>query len=145
MTNALYTAQAHVVGGRIDGHGRSSDGELEVDLRVPTELGGNGGGTNPEELFAVGYAACFEGALTTVARRRKEEASDAAIDSRVMLVASEDRGFNIAVELDVSLPSIDDPAKAVELVRAAHRVCPYSNATRGNIEVGLTANGQPVE
>ena len=145
MTNALYTAQAHVVGGRIDGHGRSSDGELEVDLRVPTELGGKGGGTNPEELFAVGYAACFEGALTTVARRRKEEASDAAIDSRVMLVASEDRGFNIAVQLDVSLPSIDDPAKAVELVRAAHRVCPYSNATRGNIEVGLTANGQPVE
>ena len=145
MTNALYTAQAHVVGGRIDGHGRSSDGELEVDLRVPTELGGKGGGTNPEELFAVGYAACFEGALTTVARRRKEEASDAAIDSRVMLVASEDRSFNIAVELDVSLPSIDDPAKAVELVRAAHRVCPYSTATRGNIEVGLTANGQPVE
>ena len=145
MTNALYTAQAHVVGGRIDGHGRSSDGELEVDLRVPTELGGNGGGTNPEELFAVGYAACFEGALTTVARRRKEEASDAAIDSRVMLVATEDRGFNVAVELDVSLPSIDDPVKAVELVRAAHRVCPYSNATRGNIEVGLTANGQPVE
>jgi lipoyl-dependent peroxiredoxin len=145
MTNALYTAQAHVVGGRIDGHGRSSDGELEVDLRVPTELGGKGGGTNPEELFAVGYAACFEGALTTVARRRKEEASDAAIDSRVMLVAGEDRGFNIAVELDVSLPSIDDPAKAVELVRAAHRVCPYSNATRGNIEVGLTANGQPVD
>ena len=145
MTNALYTAQAHVVGGRIDGHGRSSDGELEVDLRVPTELGGKGGGTNPEELFAVGYAACFEGALTTVARRRKEEASDAAIDSRVMLVASEDRGFNSAVQLDVSLPSIDDPAKAVELVRAAHRVCPYSNATRGNIEVGLTANGQPVE
>ena len=145
MTNALYTAQAHVVGGRIDGHGRSSDGELEVDLRVPTELGGKGGGTNPEELFAVGYAACFEGALATVARRRKEEASDVAIDSRVMLIASEDRGFNIAVELDVSLPSIDDPAKAVDLVRAAHKVCPYSNATRGNIEVGLTANGQPVE
>ena len=145
MTNALYTAQAHVVGGRIDGHGRSSDGELEVDLRVPKELGGKGGGTNPEELFAVGYAACFEGALTTVARRRKEEASDAAIDSRVMLVASEDRSFNIAVELDVSLPSIDDPAKAVELVRAAHKVCPYSNATRGNIEMGLTANGQRVD
>jgi Ohr subfamily peroxiredoxin len=145
MTNALYTAQAHVVGGRIHGHGRSSDGELEVDLRVPTELGGEGGGTNPEELFAVGYAACFEGALATVARRRKEEASDVAIDSRVMLVASEDRGFNVAVELDVSLPSIEDPTKAVELVRAAHKVCPYSNATRGNIEVGLTANGQPVD
>src|SRR5262249_30173334 len=83
MTKALYTAQAHVVGGRIDGHGRSSDGQLEVDLRLPSELGGKGDGTNPEELFAVGYAACFEGALTTVARRRKEEASDVAIDSRV--------------------------------------------------------------
>ena len=145
MTKALYTAQAHVDGGRIDGHGHSSDGELEVELRLPTELGGKGGGTNPEELFAVGYAACFESALTTVARRRKEEANDVAIDSRVMLVASQDRGFNIAVELDVSLPSIDDPAKAAELVRAAHKVCPYSNATRGNIEVGLTANGQPVD
>jgi Ohr subfamily peroxiredoxin len=145
MTKALYTAQAHVDGGRIHGHGRSSDGELEVALRLPTELGGKGGGTNPEELFAVGYAACFESALTTVARRRKEEANDVAIDSRVMLVASEDRGFNIAVELDVSLPSIDDPAKAVELVRAAHKVCPYSNATRGNIEMGLTANGQRVD
>jgi len=145
MTKALYTAKAHVDGGRIDGHGRSSDGELEVELRLPTELGGKGGGTNPEELFAVGYAACFESALTTVARRRQEQADDVAIDSMVMLVAGEDRGFNIAVELDVSLPSIDDPAKAVDLVRAAHKVCPYSNATRGNIEVGLTANGQPVD
>ena len=145
MTKALYTAQAHVDGGRIAGHGRSSDGELEVALRLPTELGGKGGGTNPEELFAVGYAACFESALTTVARRRKEQADDVAIDSTVMLVAGEDRGFNIAVELDVSLPSIDDPAKAVDLVRAAHKVCPYSNATCGNIEVGLTANGQPVD
>ena len=145
MTKALYTAKAHVDGGRIDGHGRSSDGELEVELRLPTELGGKGGGTNPEELFAVGYAACFESALTTVARRRQEQADDVAIDSMVMLVAGEDRGFNIAVELDVSLPSIDDPAKAVDLVRAAHKVCPYSNATRGNIEMGLTANGQPVD
>ena len=145
MTKALYTAQAHVDGGRIAGHGRSSDGELEVALRLPTELGGKGGGTNPEELFAVGYAACFESALTTVARRRQEQADDVAIDSMVMLVAGEDRGFNIAVELDVSLPSIDDPAKAVDLVRAAHKVCPYSNATRGNIEVALTANGQPVD
>ena len=138
MTKALYTAKAHVDGGRIDGHGRSSDGELEVELRLPTELGGKGGGTNPEELFAVGYAACFESALTTVARRRQEQADDVAIDSMVMLVAGEDRGFNIAVELDVSLPSIDDPAKAVDLVRAAHKVCPYSNATRGNVDVRLT-------
>ena len=145
MTKALYTAQAHVTGGRINGHGRSSDGALEVDLRIPEELGGPGGGTNPEELFAVGYAACFEGALATMARRRKEETGDAAIDSKVMLLTTEERGFKLAVELDVRLPSIADPAKAVELVRAAHKVCPYSNATRGNIEVALTANGQTVD
>jgi Ohr subfamily peroxiredoxin len=145
MTKALYTAQAHVTGGRINGHGRSSDGALEVDLRLPKELGGAGGGTNPEELFAVGYAACFESALATVARRSKDETGDVAVDSRVMLLTTEERGFNLAVELDVSLPSIGDPAKAIELVRAAHKVCPYSNATRGNVEVALTANGQAVD
>jgi len=144
MSKPLYTAAAHVVGGRIQGHGRSSDGALEVDLRVPTALGGPGGGTNPEELFAVGFAACFESALTTVARRTKDEAGDVAIDSKVMLLTTEERGFKLAVELDVSLPSLEDHRKAVELVRAAHRVCPYSNATRNNIEVALTANGQPV-
>jgi lipoyl-dependent peroxiredoxin len=145
MTKALYTAQAHVTGGRTNGHGRTSDGELEVDIRLPAELGGEGGGTNPEELFAVGYAACFEGALSTVARRSKDDTGDVAIESRVMLVTTEERAFTIAVELDVSLPSISDPAKAVELVRAAHQVCPYSNATRGNIDVELTANGQAVD
>jgi organic hydroperoxide reductase OsmC/OhrA len=127
MANTIYTAQAHVSGGRIHGHGRTADGALEVDLRLPAEMGGEGGGTNPEELFAVGYAACFEGAIGTVARRAKE-----------------DRAFTVAVELDVHLAGIEDPAKAVELVAAAHAVCPYSNATRGNIDVTLTANGQPV-
>lgn len=145
MTKALYTARAHVTGGRANGHGRTSDGALEVDLRLPTELGGQGGGTNPEELFAVGYAACFEGALGTVARRTKAETGDIAIDSKVMLLTTEERGFKLAVELDVSLPSIADPAAAIELVRAAHKVCPYSNATRENIDVTLTANGQAVE
>jgi len=145
MAKALYTAQAHVTGGRIAGHGRTSDGVLEVDLRLPKEMGGQGGGTNPEELFAVGYAACFEGALGTVARRNRQEAGDVAIDSKVSLITTEERGFTIAVELDVSLPSIEDPAEAVALVRAAHKVCPYSNATRGNIDVALSANGQPVE
>ena len=144
MTKALYTAEAHVTGGRVAGHGRTSDGMLEVDLRLPTEMGGQGGGTNPEELFAVGYAACFEGALGTVARRAKQEVGDVAIDSKVSLVTTEDRAFTVAVELDVSLPSVDDPQQAVELVRAAHQVCPYSNATRGNIDVTLTANGQAV-
>jgi lipoyl-dependent peroxiredoxin len=145
MTKALYTAEAHVTGGRAAGHGRTSDGVLEVDLRLPEEMGGQGGGTNPEELFAVGYAACFEGALGTVARRAKQEVGDVAIDSKVSLVTTEDRAFTVAVELHVSLPSVDDPQQAVELVRAAHQVCPYSNATRGNIDVTLTANGQAVE
>jgi osmotically inducible protein OsmC len=144
MANAVYTAQAHVSGGRANGHGRSADGALEVDLRLPAEMGGQGGGTNPEQLFAVGYAACFEGAIGTVARRAKEDTGDVAIDSKVTLVTTEDRAFTIAVELDVSLSAIEDPAKAVELVAAAHMVCPYSNATRGNIDVTLTANGSPV-
>ncbi|MDX6588821.1 MAG: lipoyl-dependent peroxiredoxin [Solirubrobacterales bacterium] len=143
MSKVLYTAEAHVTGGRADGHGRTSDGVLEVDLRLPTEMGGDGAGTNPEELFAVGYAACFEGALGVVGRREKAEVGDVGIDSKVSLITVKDGSFNVAVELHVSLPSVEDE-KAVELVRAAHQVCPYSNATRGNIDVVLTANGSEV-
>src|SRR5271156_5936779 len=145
MTNTLYTAEAHVTGGRAEGHGRTADGALEVDLRLPKEMGGQGDGTNPEELFAVGYAACFEGALGTVARRLKEAPGEVAIDSKVMLVTTEERAFTVAVELAVTLPAISDPAKAVELVRAAHQVCPYSNATRGNVAVLLGAKGESVD
>jgi osmotically inducible protein OsmC len=144
MANALYTAEAHVTGGRAKGHGRSSDGALEVDLRLPSEMGGEGGGTNPEQLFAVGYAACFEGALGTVARREKVELGDVAIDSKVSLITTESRGFTIAVTLDVTLPDITDSAQAIAIVAAGHEVCPYSNATRGNIDVLLSANGEPV-
>jgi Ohr subfamily peroxiredoxin len=143
MAKVLYTAEAHVTGARANGHGVSSDGVLEVDLRLPAEMGGDGGGTNPEQLFAVGYAACFEGALGVVAERKKADAGDVSIDSKVSLITTEERGYNVAVELDVRLPSVED-SLAVELVRAAHEVCPYSNATRGNVEVKLTANGQPV-
>jgi Ohr subfamily peroxiredoxin len=141
----LYTAEATVTGGRAAGHGKTTDGALEVDLRTPAELGGEGGGTNPEQLFAVGYAACFEGALGVVAMRQKLDAADASIDSKVHLIPTPEKGFGIAVELHVTLPSITDDAQAVEVVKAAHQVCPYSNATRGNIEVVLTANGQPVD
>jgi osmotically inducible protein OsmC len=141
----IYTAHAHVTGGRAAGHGRTSDGALEVDIRAPVELGGEGGGTNPEQLFAIGYAACFESAIGAVARRRRLEAGDVAIESSVTLLPTENRGYTLAVALAVTLPSVDDAADAVELVRAAHQVCPYSNATRGNIEVALTANGQAVE
>jgi osmotically inducible protein OsmC len=143
VSKVLYTAEAHVTGGRAEGHGRTSDGTLEIDLLLPKEMGGAGDGTNPEQLFAVGYAACFEGALGAVARRTKAETGDVAIDSKVALITGEDRSFNVAVELHVSLPSVEDEA-AAELVREAHKVCPYSNATRGNIEVTLTANGKPV-
>jgi Ohr subfamily peroxiredoxin len=143
MAKVLYTARAHVTGGR-DGHGRSADGELEVDLRLPAEMGGAGGGTNPEELFAVGYAACFESALGVVARRRHVEAGEVAIDSTVSLLPNGSGGFDLAVTLDVSLPSVAERETAAELVREAHQVCPYSNATRGNIEVELLLNGEPV-
>lgn len=143
MAKELYTAEAHVTGGRVAGHGRTSDGMLEVDLRTPSEMGGEGGGTNPEQLFAVGYAACFEGALAAVARRQKVETGEVGIDSKVTLLTGEDRSFNIGVELAVTLPSIEGE-QAVELVAAAHKVCPYSNATRGNVEVTLSANGASV-
>src|ERR1044071_4022083 len=128
MAKTLYTAEATITGGRAEGHGKTTDGALEVDLRLPAEMGGQGGGTNPEQLFAVGYAACFEGALGAVARRQKLEVDDAAIDSSVSLIPTEDRGFKLAVELDVTLPSIADSEQAVALVLAAHGVCPYSNA-----------------
>jgi osmotically inducible protein OsmC len=143
MAKTLYTAEAHVTGGRAEGHGVTSDGQLDLQLRQPKETGGEGDGTNPEQLFAVGYAACFEGALGAVARRQKVEPGDVAIDSKVSLITTEDRGFNVAVTLDVTLPDVDGET-AAKLVAAAHGVCPYSNATRGNVEVTLTANGQAV-
>jgi Ohr subfamily peroxiredoxin len=140
MAKVLYTAEANVTGARANGHGVTSDGLLDIELRLPPEMGGEGGGTNPEQLFAVGFAACFEGALGVAAAREKAEAGDVSIDSKVSLITTEERGYNVAVELHVSLPSVED-SLAVELVRAAHKVCPYSNATRGNVEVTLTANG----
>jgi osmotically inducible protein OsmC len=144
MAKVLYTAQATVTGGRIAGHGRTSDGALDVQLRTPPELGGEGGGTNPEQLFAVGYAACFESAVGVIGRRERAEVGDVSIDSRVTLTPTEDRGFAIGVGLDVSLPQVDDPELAARIIAAAERVCPYSNATRGNIELKLTVNGDPV-
>jgi Ohr subfamily peroxiredoxin len=142
MAKILYTANAHVTGGR-DGHGRTSDGQLDVNLRIPKEMGGEGGGTNPEELFAVGYAACFESALAGVARRRHLDVGEVSIESAVSLLPTGDGGFKLAVTLDVSLQSIDHDV-AVELVQGAHQVCPYSNATRGNIDVELLLAGQPI-
>src|ERR1700756_3089559 len=143
MAKTIYTAEATVTGGREHGHGVTTDGVLDVQLRAPTDRDERG--TNPEQLFAVGYAACFEGALGVVGRREHAEVGDVSIDSRVSLVTTEDRGFSVAVELHVTLPQVQDPEQAVKIVAAAHKVCPYSNATRGNIDIELTANGHTVD
>jgi osmotically inducible protein OsmC len=141
-TKTIYTAEATVTGGREHGHGVTSDGALDVQLRAPTDESEQG--TNPEQLFAVGYAACFEGALGVAARREHVELGAVSIDSKVSLVSTENRGYTVAVGLDVTLPDISDAEQAKSIVAAAHEVCPYSNATRGNVEVTLTANGQAV-
>lgn len=140
MAKVIYTAQATVTGGRTEGHGVTDDGALDVQLRPPTE----GGGTNPEQLFAVGYAACFEGAIGAVGRRERLEVGDVSINSSVSLVTTDERGYTIGAELDVTLPQLDEDA-AERVVRAAHKVCPYSNATRGNIDVRLIANGRALD
>lgn len=133
LDKVLYTARAHTTGGR-DGAARSDDGRLEVALSSP---GGAGTGTNPEQLFAVGYSACFIGALKAVAARQKLALpQDVAIDAEVDL-GTIPNAYGIAVRLHVHLPGMDR-AQAQSLVDAAHQVCPYSNATRGNIDVTLT-------
>ena len=137
LQNVAYTAKATATGGR-EGVAKSDDGRLDVKLSTPKGLGGDDGqGTNPEQLFAAGYAACFIGALKFVAGSEKIDLpSDTHIDSQVSIGAIEG-GFGIAVKLAVSLGNMDKTA-AQELVNKAHQVCPYSNATRGNIEVELS-------
>ncbi|QQM66036.1 organic hydroperoxide resistance protein [Pseudoalteromonas sp. LC2018020214] len=137
LQNVAYTAKATATGGR-EGVAKSDDGRLDVKLSTPKGLGGDDGqGTNPEQLFAAGYAACFIGALKFVAGSEKIDLpSDTHIDSQVSIGAIEG-GFGIAVKLAVSLGDMDKTA-AQELVDKAHQVCPYSNATRGNIEVELS-------
>jgi lipoyl-dependent peroxiredoxin len=142
MAQVLYTAEATVTGGRADGHGRTSDGVLDVQLRLPKEMGGDQIGTNPEQLFAVGYAACFGAAIGVVGRREGVEVGELSVDSRVSLLPTDERRFKLAVELDVTLPQVENPEQAVKIVAAAHEVCPYSNATRGNVDVTLTVNGR---
>jgi Ohr subfamily peroxiredoxin len=139
--NILYTAEAVVEGGRA-GHGRTSDGQLEVDFSVPEELGGRGGaGTNPEQLFALGYAACFQSALLSVAQGRSLDASGSTITARVGIGPTGQGGFGLTVALDLHGPNLAR-ADAEELMLRAHRLCPYSNATRGNVDVTLMIDGQ---
>jgi osmotically inducible protein OsmC len=133
----FYTAEATATGGR-DGEGHSSDGKLSVKLARPIEMGGTGEGTNPEQLFAVGYAACFMGALGVVAEKAGVTLpADMQIDSKVGIGATPPNGFGIQVAMAISLPGIPRD-QAEHLVEEAHKVCPYSNATRNNIPVELS-------
>lgn len=142
MTNTpekiVYTARASVTGGR-SGHAKTDDGLLEVDLTAAKELGGPGTGTNPEQLFAAGYGACFQGALGLVAKSHGVDASQSVVDVAVGF-GPEGDSYAITADITATIPGVDD-AKAQELVEAAHQVCPYSKATRGNVPVTVTGKG----
>ncbi|MGV3599187.1 MAG: organic hydroperoxide resistance protein [Bacteroidota bacterium] len=134
----LYTASATASGGR-DGHVSSSDNVLDLQLRIPKEFGGQGGFyTNPEQLFAAGYAACFDGALDVVIRNSKVKTGTTKVHSQVSIGKTPEGGFGLAVRLEVEIPGIEH-SQAQELVEKAHQICPYSNATRGNILVEVVA------
>ena len=135
--DVMYTAVGHATGDGRNGHVHTDDGSLDLDVRIPKEMGGPGGGTNPEELFALGYSACFHSAIKFVAMRDKLDTTDSEVSATVGIGFAESCGFGIEVELDVALPQLDRDT-ALALVERAHEVCPYSNATRGNIDVRLS-------
>ena len=139
----LYTAEATATGGR-RGHGRTSDGRIDVDFSSPVEMGGDGGpGTNPEQLFATGFAACFQNAMMSIARRKNiSGVEDSIVTARVGIGPIENR-FGLTAELDIKLPSITDRALAQEVVAAADKRCPYTNAVRGNIDVTINILDPP--
>lgn len=133
----VYTAHATATGGR-DGAAKSDDGRLDVKLSVPTEMGGAGGpGTNPEQMFAAGYAACFMGAVKLVAGQQKVSLPAGFAITGAVGIGPVKGGFGLTVELKINLPGMDEK-QAHTLVEKAHQVCPYSNATRGNVDVRLT-------
>ncbi|HEY1821228.1 MAG TPA: organic hydroperoxide resistance protein [Trebonia sp.] len=135
--NVVYTATAHATGDGRNGHARSEDGILDIDLRIPKEMGGAGGAANPEMLFAAGYAACFHSALKVVARQDKLNVDGSEVTASVGIGSLDNGGFGLTVDLRVSIPNLDRPA-AEKAAARAHEVCPYSNATRGNIPVSIT-------
>jgi osmotically inducible protein OsmC len=140
----LYTAEATATGGR-EGHTRTSDGRLDVDLDVPTEISGTGGpGTNPEQLFAAGFAACFQSTLLRFAFGRKLDLSGSRVTARVGIGPLSSGGMGLAAALDLDAPGISH-ADAVELMERADEACPYSRATRGNMDVALTVGGRAIE
>jgi osmotically inducible protein OsmC len=132
----LYTAVGHATGDGRNGHVHTDDGSLDLDVRMPPELGGPGGGTNPEQLFALGYSACFHSAIKFVAVRDKLDTTDSEVSASVGIGFLDSGGFGITAELDIALPKLDRDT-ATALVDRAHEVCPYSNATRGNVDVKL--------
>lgn len=136
----LYSTQVKVTGGRA-GHAQSKDGLLKINLAPPKELGGKGEATNPEQLFAAGYAACFESALRSVAKKQQLNLTDTAILATVTLHSSETEGYYLDVILDVEIQGVDQTV-AEDLVKKAHTVCPYSKAVRNNIEVKLKATAK---
>ncbi|WSG72199.1 organic hydroperoxide resistance protein [Nonomuraea glycinis] len=139
MSKALYLGIATSTGdGRAGGQARSDDGVLDISLAIPKEMGGPGGATNPEQLFAAGWASCFHSALKAVAAQRKIKIADSAVIAEVQVYATPEGGFNLGAALHVELSGVEQ-AVADELVEAAHAVCPYSNATRGNIPVTIDA------
>ncbi|HEY3842529.1 MAG TPA: organic hydroperoxide resistance protein [Acidimicrobiales bacterium] len=138
--NVLYTATAHATGDGRNGHARSDDGFVDLDLRIPKEMGGQGGATNPEELFAAGYAACFHSALKVVASREKLNVDGTEVSASIGIGTLDNGGFGLTAALVIYAPNLDQ-ATAERLTEAAHEVCPYSNATRGNIEVTLSVVG----
>ncbi|MFE4545685.1 organic hydroperoxide resistance protein [Arthrobacter sp. NPDC056727] len=134
----LYTAEALASGEGRDGSARTRDGKLDVSLASPVELGGSGQGTNPEQLFAAGYAACFHSALRVVGRQAKADLTDSAVAAKIHFGALEDSaGYGLAAELEIALPALDRDT-AENLMAKAHSICPYSNVTRGNMDVALT-------
>jgi lipoyl-dependent peroxiredoxin len=141
----LYTAEATASGGR-EGHAATSDGRVDVELDVPKEMGGSGGpGTNPEQLFAVGYAACFQSALLRFATGRGLDLSESRVTARVGIgLLRGGGGLGLAVALDLDAPGLSRDV-AVDLMNRAHETCPYSRATRGNIAVTLTVSGSGIE
>ena len=137
LTRTTYAAEALSTGEGRRGHVRTTDGVLDLDLAAPKEMGGSGAGANPELLFAAGYAACFHSALLGIARTEKLELTGSSVGARVRIGPAPDGGYALAVDLEVVLPGLDaDRAQA--LAEAAHQACPYSRATRGNIDVSVT-------
>jgi Ohr subfamily peroxiredoxin len=138
--NVLYTAEALATGDGRDGHSRTTDGKIDVHLSIPKELGGTGEGTNPEQLFAAGYAACFHSALRLVGKQAKANIDDSAVGAKVDLGRNEDGGFQLAVTVEASLPHLSRHEAQI-LVDKAHQVCPSLNAVRGNIDVDVVIAG----